>query len=142
MGNIPIVGDHDDGIFCLAVEGIEDIHDALCIPLIEVSRGFIGEEVGYIRDKGSRDSHTLLLSSREFIRISFSLSRESDFFEDVRGRISTRSMRNIEHEIDILFDREVRNQLKCLKNKGNMSTTKTNNLIGFESGNIGFSESH
>lgn len=51
-------------------------------------------------------------------------------------------MRNIEHEVDILLDREVRNQLKCLKNKGDMSTTKTNNLIGFESGNIGFSESH
>ena len=61
--NISIMSDHDDSIPGLPVECIDEIHDLLCISLIEIPGRLICEEVCYICDECSRDRDTLLLSS-------------------------------------------------------------------------------
>ena len=54
---------HDDGITCLSMQCIDEIHDACRIALVEIARRLIGEEIWHIRDECSRNSDTLLLTS-------------------------------------------------------------------------------
>ncbi len=117
---ICIVRNHHNRVFGFFMECIDDIHNPRGIPFIEVSCWLIRKEKRYICNKCSCDSNPLLFSSWELRRIPLSLPCESYFFENLTRRISSWSMRNIKNQIDILFDGQIRYELKCLKYECNM----------------------
>ena len=132
--------DHDDRVTRLLVECIDEIHDPVRIALVEIARRLIGEEIWHIRNKGSSNRHSLLLTTRELSGISASLACESYLLEDHTGLIATRSMGDIEDEIDVLRDRQVGYQLERLEYERDMSPTILDHLIGREGRDISHSE--
>ncbi len=62
--DISIMRDHHDRVARLSMERIDEIHDPSCVPLIEITRGFISEEILDIRNKSPSNCHSLLLSTR------------------------------------------------------------------------------
>jgi hypothetical protein len=61
---VEIMGHHDDGL-ALPVEAGEQQEDVLAGARIEVSRGFVGQEHGRVRDERTRNGHALHLAARE-----------------------------------------------------------------------------
>ena len=137
---IRIMSDHHDGIACFFVESIYDIHHSWSVTLIEISCRFIRQQIVYICNKCSSNSNSLLFSTWEFRWIPMSLSYESYFFENLTGCISTRSMRDIENEINILFDCQIRYEFKCLKYECNMLSTIFDHRISTECRDIDITE--
>ena len=130
--DISIMRDHDDGIACLSMQCIDEIHDACRIALVEIARGLVCEEIWHIRDECSRYSDALLLTSWELSRITFSLPCESDSFEYIGRLITTWRMWYIEYEVDILCDGQIRYEFKRLEYESNMLPSPEYHLIDRE----------
>ena len=68
LGNVHFVRDDDDGI-ALAVKIFKQVHDLFTGFRIEVTSGFIGQDDRRIVHQCASNSHTLALTTREFVRL-------------------------------------------------------------------------
>lgn len=121
--DISIMGDHDDRIFRLSMQYIDEIHNLQSISFIEIPRRLICEKIGDICDESSCYRHTLLLSSWELSRKAVSLPYKSDFLDDLIRTISSFCMRNIKYQVDILWYSKIGDKLECLKYESNILST-------------------
>ena len=87
VGHTTFVGHDDDCRSVLLVESGKKFHDFYGGLGIKSSCRFVCKNDLRICDEGSGDCHSLLLSSREFIRIVFRPLCEAQFFKKFKGHL-------------------------------------------------------
>ena len=84
-GDLFFVRDHDDGVALLR-KRFEQRHDLLTGPGVEIARGFVGQNDGWIRHQRAGDGDTLALSAGEFVRLVMDTVGQSDLRQRLQGR--------------------------------------------------------
>lgn len=112
-----VVRDHEDGGPRFFAERNHEIHDLVGVFAVEVPGGFVGEKVGDFSHERPGNGYALFFSAGKFARIALSFAREADFFKDFSGRKPPRNGVDIDGEVHVFFDREVRHEFEVLKNE-------------------------
>ena len=97
----------------------KELDDRVRIALVEIPRGFVGEEYRGAMDYRARDRSALLLSHREFERPPVLFPAQAYAAEDFLDLLSPPRRRSayLLSEDDILVDRERGEEIETLKHK-------------------------
>ena len=71
------MGDEDNSCQTLAVDGVEQLHDAGCVGGVEVAGGFISEEQARLVDEGAGYGGALEFPAADFVREPAGFSGET-----------------------------------------------------------------
>ena len=84
--DVVLVGDQDDRL-AAGVELVEDLHDLLAGPGVEVAGRLVGEDDRRAVDQGAGDGDALALSARELVRLVPHAVREPDLLDRLLGEL-------------------------------------------------------
>src|SRR3989449_6014571 len=92
---------------------------------IEVSRGLIGHEDCGLADERAGNGDALALTARQLVGAMANALRETQSFEQFERTHPSLGARHaaavLERQCDVLFDREPRHQIECLKDEADLA---------------------
>ena len=125
LRDVGLVRDEDDGL-PLVVQGLEDRHDLLRRPRVEVARRLVREEDRRLVHEAPRDRDPLLLAARELGRRVVPAVREADALEAPqrpRARLRVGELRLLrveERQLDVLERRRAREEVEVLEDEADL----------------------
>jgi len=120
-----VVGHHQDGGLVVAVDGGEDVHDAVGCIDVEVAGGFVGKDYLGVVEQGSGDGDTLLLASGELVGelvgFAFEGDEAEDFVDATVDSFFVTPVCGAEHEAEVVFDCAFHKELEVLENDAHLA---------------------
>lgn len=138
-GDAGVVCDKHDG-FAALLELVEGFHDERSRGGVQVARRLVGQNDGWIVDKGARDGDALHLSARQ-LRYTMvpMVDRKRDGLQRVYGAHLALAARHIgvgQRQHDVFDHRQARQQIKALKDKADAQRSHLGELIIVELGDV------
>ena len=123
LGRHRIVGHQEHGLVVLADQPVDQVHDFIGAPAVEVSSRLVAQQESGIGDDGARDAYTLLLAAGELTRIMVRAVLESYNFKrelDVLAALRLRQLGQKQRQLHILKCSQQRYQVVHLENKSHV----------------------
>ena len=122
----PVVGDHDDSGPIFLVDAGEKLHNAVGGLIVEIAGWLVSyDNAGFVKE-GSCDGDPLLLTSGKLVRHLVGLVDHPHILKDgpdpFVGRVLVLPSGRLQHEIKVLLDRPVHQQLEILEDYANFSS--------------------
>src|SRR5215203_472588 len=121
--HLPVVGGNDDR-GADAVDPVQELHDAHGRVRVEVPRGLVGDQDGWLADEGARDGDTLLLAPRELVRVLvhlFAQAHEIEYLGDLDAYGAPLLAGDLHRVGDVLGRRLVGQKLEVLEDAADVA---------------------
>src|SRR6266567_6567772 len=121
-----IVCHHADGC-ALSMQVLQQFHDCLAVPRIQVSRGLVGQQDGRLPAERARHGDTLLLAAGELRGIVPDAVSHSDTLESFHHALLALGSRHLlsvrQRKLDVLIHGQIADQVEALENESDLLVT-------------------
>ena len=123
-GGVGIVGDHDDGLALLLVEGLQQRQDFIAGLAVEIAGGFVAKQDGGVGDNGAGDADALLFAAGQGARVVLQRDGKgrppSSAFSACWRRSAFGEMRQEQGQFHVPLRREDGHQIVELENEADV----------------------